>query len=306
VGDPVERFSEVVSNNDLVIYLGGGEVEIQEVQQIHGRNIPVFQSPERGIKAFSKLLDYYRNFEPFDMTPFYKGEIKGRELDLTQMVETFKKREGKVLSEHEAKGLLSAAGIPVTREFLVDTFEEAKLAAAEIGYPVVLKGSGVNITHKTELGLVKLDLRNEMDLNNAFVEFRSNSKVHFDKFLVQEMVQGDRELIIGLLKDPQFGPCVMFGIGGIYTETIKDVCFRLLPLDEKTAFQMINDIKMIDLLGNFRGQKEVDKKKLLNILLIISNIGMNLKNIKEIDINPLKINKMGEVKAVDALIIFEE
>ncbi len=303
-GDPIVGVSEIVrmDTSELVIFLGGAEVERRERNLMQKRKIPVFPTPERGIKAFSKLFAQGKILEPVHLKPSY--QTKGKEV-LVRMVEAFKKKRKKILSEHDAKLFLSTAGIPVTREVLVGSLEEAQKAAADIGYPIVLKGSGPDIIHKTELGLIKLNLRDEADLNKAFSELMNNPRVTLDRLLVQEMVQGDRELIVGLIKDPQFGPCVMFGIGGIYTEIIKDICFRSPPLDHETAHEMIEGIRMREILGNVRGQNAVAKDILLNILLIISTICMEFSDIKEIDINPLKIDKMGELKAVDALVLLQ-
>ena len=135
------------------------------------------------------------------------------------------------LSEYDSKRLLSAYGVPVTREKLVKTAAEAKKAADALGYPVVLKGCAPDLLHKTEAGLVAVGLGSARDVTDAFKTLSGRAGPDFTGgFLVQEMVQGSRELMIGMTRDEQFGPSVMFGLGGIFTEVLEDVSFRLAPL----------------------------------------------------------------------------
>ncbi len=155
------------------------------------------------------------------------------------------------LAEFEAKQLLAQYGIPVTREKEVSGLQDALRAAAEIGYPVALKGSGEGLLHKTEKGLVRLDLKNERDVQEAYTVLTGAPGVA--NVLVQEMIKGKRELVAGLTRDPQFGPCVMFGLGGIFTEVLKDVAFRVAPLNRREARQMMEDLRGREILGAVRG-----------------------------------------------------
>ena len=232
------------------------------------------------------------------------GPFIGRKRELYRVLEAATKFGKKILSEHEAKKFLSLAGIPATKEFLVTTLDAAQKAAEEIGFPVVLKGASLDLTHKTELDLVKLDIRNGIELRIAFEGIVENPKASCQGVLVQEMVSGERELIVGLARDIQFGPAVMFGIGGIFAEVLKDICFRLAPLNEQTANQMLEDIRMRKMLGPLRGKQGVDRKRLVQILITIGNIGLEFEEIRDIDINPLMIDKAGNPVAVDALIAF--
>ncbi|MBU2234382.1 MAG: acetate--CoA ligase family protein, partial [Proteobacteria bacterium] len=144
----------------------------------------------------------------------------------------------KTLSEFESTRLLAGFGIPTAKGILAQNLEEVKKAAESIGYPVVLKACSPEVSHKTESGLVAVDLRNEADLELAFQKISGSSPAKGGGFLVQEMIKGGRELVVGMIRDPQFGPCVMFGLGGIFTEILGDVTFRPAPLSEADAAEM--------------------------------------------------------------------
>ena len=219
-----------------------------------------------------------------------------------KLIEEALKRGATTLSENESKKLLTEYKIPITKEKVVTTEEDAVAAAAEIGYPVVLKGSGDELSHKTEFNLIALDLRKEDEVREAFKNLTTNPKVTVNEVLVQQMVKGDRELVIGLTRDAQFGPCVMFGIGGIFTEILKDTAFRVAPLTRWDAMDMMNDIRGKKILDAFRGKTAVDREVLADILIAVGQIGMEHDAVKEIDINPLKLVD-GKPVAVDALVV---
>jgi len=184
------------------------------------------------------------------------------------------------LSEFDSKKVLTEYKIPVTQEIVVKDTNELQQAAEKIGFPMVLKGSSAEIAHKTEAGLIKIDIRNLDEATAAFEEIISKMGSDKGGVLVQEMVKGQRELVVGLTRDPQFGPCVMFGLGGIFTEILKDVAFRVAPLTKKDAMDIMDDIKSKKILDAVRG-------------------------IQEIDINPLKIRD-GKPIAVDALVVLKQ
>ena len=207
------------------------------------------------------------------------------------------------LSEYESKQVVAAAGIPVTQEVLVHSRQEAMDQAAMIGFPVVLKGSSPALTHKTEMGMVLVNLKDREEAAQAFDEIMGKG-IDLDGVLIQKMVKGNREFVIGLTRDPQFGPCVMFGIGGIFTEAIKDVSFRVAPLTEGDAQEMISEIRAVKLLDAFRGEVAVDRDILVKALVGIGNLGMAYDEIAEIDINPLIVTE-GRPVAVDALVILK-
>ena len=208
------------------------------------------------------------------------------------------------LSEHQAKLFLSGFGINVCRETLVTDVESAVAAAASIGFPVVLKVSGATLAHKTEVGGVALNLRSEHEVRD---EARRLLKIPgCEGLLVEEMVQGDRELVCGLVRDRQLGPCVMFGLGGIFTELLNDAVFRVAPLTAADAAEMMNEIRSAKVLGAFRGQAPVDRETLAAILVGLGDIGLRHQGVEAIDINPVKIRHDGVAVVVDALVTLQK
>ena len=211
---------------------------------------------------------------------------------------------GSTLSEASSKEILREYGVPFAKETVTRTPEEAAAAADHIGYPVVLKLGGPSIAHKTERGLVKLRLGSAAEVRAAASELLgkavpADGDVHL---LVAEMVSGSRELIAGVLVDPQFGPTVMLGVGGILAEAIADVAFRPAPIDRAQAMSMIDSLRTSKLLGAFRGEPEVDREQLVGTLLSLSRVAETRTDIVSVDINPLIITNRGSIVAVDALI----
>src|SRR5213595_1656007 len=175
----------------------------------------------------------------------------------------------RTLSEHASKALLAGYGVPVAREALAADAAAAALAAAEIGFPVALKLCGDAITHKTERNLVRLSLADGGAVRAAAGELLALGRPDDGDvaLLVAEMVRGRRELIAGVVRDDQFGPCVMLGVGGILAEAIADVVFRLVPLTRVDAEEMIDDLRSQRLLGPFRGEPAVDRERLVDVLV---------------------------------------
>lgn len=211
------------------------------------------------------------------------------------------------LSEFQSKQVLKGFGIPVTREILVQTCDEAVDAAEQVGYPVVLKPCSWELMHKSELGCIELGLSGPGSVGQAFERIHekidTRRGVPLDGVLVQEMVDGNRELVAGLSRDPQFGACVMLGFGGVTAEIIEDTVFRVAPFDQAEAMDMIGDLKSRPMLDAFRGQDPADLGTLCRILVGIGRLGLENPAIAEIDINPLIVSPDGSIKAADALII---
>ena len=207
------------------------------------------------------------------------------------------------LSEAESKALLARHGVPVPGEALVATPEDAAEAADGIGYPVVVKLCGAAIAHKTERGLVKLGLRDAAAVQAAGAELLAAARPEDGDvaLLIAQMVSGARELIAGFVRDNEFGPCVMLGIGGIFTEALGDVAFRLAPLDALDAGDLIDDLANQALLGAVRGEPPVDRAALARILLALAEVGDGDERIRSIDLNPLIVAD-GVPVAVDALV----
>ncbi|RZB37479.1 MAG: acetate---CoA ligase (ADP-forming) subunit beta [Desulfobacteraceae bacterium Eth-SRB2] len=221
-----------------------------------------------------------------------------------QILETVMSQKRTVLSEYESKQILSAYQIPVTREFLVNAENELIRATNEIGYPLVLKGSSGDIIHKTEQNLVRVDIRNDHEAKIAFKDIMAVLNGAGGTVLVQELVKGQRELVIGMTRDRQFGVSVMFGLGGIFTEILEDVTFRLAPLAKRDALDMMEEIRCRRILENIRGMEAADLNQLGEILIQVGQIGIEHDIIKDIDINPVIISE-GKGIAADALIVLE-
>ena len=212
-------------------------------------------------------------------------------------------RGQKTLSEYESRLVIESVGVPVAAAALARSRKEAEQIAEKIGYPVVMKGCSAELAHKTESGMVKLNVGNSEEAARVFDELTAKMK-NLDGVLIEKMVKGSREFVIGLSRDPQFGPCVMFGLGGIFTEALKDVTFRVAPLSKEDALEMIDEIKTKKMLGEFRGSPAVDRETLAKALVGIGELGMSCDSIAEIDINPLIICG-GKPVAVDALVVLK-
>ena len=208
------------------------------------------------------------------------------------------------LSEADSKSLLASHGLPVADERQVHDVDSAIAAAGELGHPVVVKLGGDSIAHKTERGLVRLGLGDDAAVRAAATEMLAAARpedgdVHL---LVAPMVKGNRELIAGLHLDPQFGMTVMLGVGGILAEAVADVAFRLVPISEVDAHEMIDDLQTQTLLGEFRGEAAVDRDRLAAVLLALSRAAEADPRIVSADCNPLIVTADGSPVAVDALI----
>jgi succinyl-CoA synthetase beta subunit len=208
-----------------------------------------------------------------------------------------------VLSEYESKKLLSHYNIPVTREKLCRSADEAVSAADGLGFPIALKACSAELMHKSERGCIELNLRDKRDVREAYERIIRSVDLELEGVLVQEMVPGQRELVVGLNRNPQFGPCVMLGIGGIMTEVFQDSVFRMAPFDMIEVKDMTEDLRFKTILGSFRGQKPVDMDVLCRTLIAVGQIGLELEKVSELDINPMIITPEGRLVAVDALVV---
>jgi len=213
----------------------------------------------------------------------------------------------KFLMEQESKKIINSYNIPTTREKTVNNLHDAVKFSREIGFPVVLKISSPNVIHKSDIGGVITGIQNPQEVKKAYIKITSNLRNKSDSFklrgiLVQEMVPEGYEVIIGATRDKQFGPVVMFGLGGVFVEVLNDVSFRIVPFSSEEALEMIKETKAFKVLKGFRDRKTVDMKVLAKILTQTGNIMIDFPEINEIDINPLIINEKNMV-AVDARII---
>ena len=227
----------------------------------------------------------------------------------SKIINQAKKEGRKALLETEAKTICMEYGIPVTKFKLALNEKEAAKYAGEIGYPVVLKIVSPDIIHKSDAGGVIVNLKNPAEVTNAYKKIMENVKKYNAKakivgVLVQEMAPQSTEVIVGAIKDPQFGQTIMFGLGGIFVEILKDVNFRIAPITTEDAKEMITELKAYPLLKGYRNTPPADIDALLNILCNTSRLVMDNPEIKELDLNPVMAYQKG-AKTVDARIILE-
>jgi acyl-CoA synthetase (NDP forming) len=231
---------------------------------------------------------------------------------LTKTSEIFTRayKEGrKQLLETEAKTVCMEYEIPVTKFKVAKNEAEATRFAEEIGYPVVLKIVSPDIIHKSDVGGVIVGLKDAKDVRSAHKQILENVRKHDARakivgVLVQEMAPPSTEVIVGAIKDPQFGPSLMFGLGGIFVEVLKDVTFRVAPVTEDEACEMITEVKAYPLLRGYRNTPPADIDAIVKILLNTSKLVMKHQEIKELDLNPIMVYEKG-AKTVDARIILE-
>ena len=263
--------------------------------------IPVFEIPEKAARAMATLLAYknIRERKEISRSPLPAPSALAAEI----IADAIAKGQ-KTLDEYLSKQVLSAYGIPINREQLVASEQDAVAAASSLGFPVVLKGCSAEVAHKTEKGLVHLNLKNEEEVLRSYQAIQAAAGETMP-VIVSQLVHGTRELMAGMTRFPGFGPCIMFGLGGVFTEALRDVTFRAAPLSETEATEMLDDINAAQLLQEMRGMPAVDTTVLADILMKLGTVSLLHPEIAEIDINPLLISG-SEPIAVDALIILGE
>jgi len=288
----------------LACFMGVGEGS-KAIEFLRSNNIPVYMYPEAIATTLATTYSYYQWLKK------PRGRIQKFTVDLSrvkQIVDEARQKKQKAIIGDEAIEILKAYGIPSVGYEDAYSPEEAVATAKQIGFPVVMKINTPTMLHKTEAGGVLVDLRTEKEVSDAFKKLRSrvgNLKQR-DKFSVaiQKMIKGGVETVIGMTTDPQFGPLIMFGLGGIYVEIMKDVSFRINPLTIQTAKEMIRSLKSYPLLTGFRGAKPVDLVTVEDTLLRVSQLVRDFDCFTEMDINPFFAgSNKGECKAVDARFI---
>ena len=279
----------------------------EALKLLEKEGIPTFRTPEACARALKYLVDYGKfleKYSPLKVTPPAGpslGPVKVKKLLGSPQTP---------LNEYQSKVILAHYGIPVVKEKIATSLEEGLTIAREIGFPVVLKVLSPDILHKTEAHVVKLDIFSEEDLEKGYAEILENAQRYkpdaaIDGVLIQQMVRGGTKVIVGMSQDPQFGPTMMFGLGGIFVELYKDVSLRVAPLGRTDAEEMINEVKGSVLLREYRGKERGDVEGLIDVILKVSRLAMDCKEeVMELDINPLIVLGEGKgVKAVDALIV---
>lgn len=285
--------------------LPGASVE-PAVTELEKAGLPMISETVDAVRAVSNLVAYSENLKKRKSVMYQVHHPALPRPDLTGLL-----IPGESLGESGAKKILEKYGIPVTRQRLASTPEEAVSLAREIGYPVALKIDSPDIPHKTEAGGLKLGINNDEGVLSAFAEIIGNAKryspgARINGVSVQEMLPEGVEVIVGVTRDPVFGPTVMFGLGGIFVEVLKDVSFRIAPVSPGDACDMIEEIKGSAILKGVRGKPPVDTRAIADVILKVSSLADDYRDIiEEIDINPLLVYPEG-VKAADAMLVVRE
>jgi len=230
-----------------------------------------------------------------------------RDKAVSEIFETASKEGRNFLFEHEAKNLCGSYGMPITAITVATSEEEAVKAAKKIGYPIVLKIVSPQVLHKSDAGGVLINIKDEKGLREGYNTILKNVKrnvpdAEITGILIQEMAPSGTEVIVGSTNDPTFGPTIMFGLGGIFVEILKDVSFRLAPISRTDAEEMVKEIKAYKILEGARGMPRADQETIVGILLATSKMLMECPEIKELDMNPVIVYEKG-ARIVDARVI---
>jgi len=309
-GDVVSRFTDLArasqKTGKLVIVFSRASVSLPEYwrQLLREHEIPFLLEYRKGFKALKSLLHYYQvidrdkaSLDSAVRVDVDLGKVKG-------LLRSF----GRTLTERQSKQILAEYGISIARESLATSAEEAVEIARRIGYPVVLKIESPEIAHKTEARAVEIGISNDAEVRAAYGGIMENAQAYnsaaqINGVLVQEMVSGGREVIIGMTQDSQWGPTIVLGLGGILVELLKDIAMRVAPLTRFDVEEMMHELKGAKILKGFRGQPPADIAAVIDIVLRFSQLCLDLKDdIVEIDINPLMVFENGKgAKVVDCL-----
>ncbi|MEM4391819.1 MAG: acetate--CoA ligase family protein, partial [Candidatus Nitrosotenuis sp.] len=258
--------------------------------------VPYYTYAEGAIRTLNAMLRFSRWLKTPEGTI---TKFKADKAAVKKVFDNVRKQRRTNLLEEEGQEVLRAYGFPLPQSILAKTADEAVKAAKKIGFPVVMKIASPQIIHKSDAGGVKVGVANEQQVRDSFDVIIKNAKKYDKKaqikgVLVQEMVKGGKELIIGSKQEPGFGPVIMLGMGGIYVEVLKDVTFRLAPVTNKEADNMIDSIKTKKLLDGVRGEKPADKKKLSDLIQRLSALVTDFPEIKELDMNPVLVMEQGK------------
>jgi 4-hydroxybutyryl-CoA synthetase (ADP-forming) len=302
------KMSQRFPNKTILASLMGLAEGIENRRIMSEGGIPYYLYSEPAIRTLKAMYDFKKWADEAstkrDTLQFSKDTAK-----VKSIFENVRKNGRSNLLEEEGYEVLEAYGFPTPKSILCTTEQECMSAANQIGYPLVMKIVSADIIHKSDAGGVKVGIKTDDELKNSFrtitdnaLKYKSDAKIK--GVLVQEMVKSAKETILGASQDPTFGPVIMFGLGGIYVEVLKDVVFRIVPIDEKEAINMVESIKTIKLLKGVRGEKSSDLKAIADSLQRLSQLVVDFPEIKEFDINPLLVLEEGKgARVVDARII---
>lgn len=281
----------------------GGRLIKQGIDVLRQGRIPNYTFPERAVHSFSTMV----RFMNWKKTP--KEHIPVFEVakdNAAKILDSSKAQGHYILPEYLSQQIISSYGFKLPKSFLAKTAQEASMYADQIGYPVVMKIASPDILHKSDVGGVKVGLDSKEKVEESFYAMTQKAKrimpqANVVGVLVQEMISQGKEVIVGMVKDPQFGSLVMFGLGGVYVEILKDVSFRIAPLSQRDADFMIKEIRSYPILAGARGEEPIDMDSLRDCILRLSQLVMDFPEIAELDINPIKVmpKSIGGSYAID-------
>ena len=286
----------------LTSFMGKKSIE-EAAKTLLSYGVPNYSYPEEAVSAMNAMYHYHVWINRPDKQ--YQG-FPGFKEKAVQVFANAKKENRDRFTDSEVHDVLGAYGFTLPKSSFARTSEEAVDAAMEIGYPVVMKIVSPQIVHKSDIGGVRVNLNSKQEVEKAFFEITTHLRnimpaAQIYGVMIQEMVRGGKEIIMGITKDPQFGHMIMFGLGGIYVEVLKDIAFRITPLSREDAHEMIRETKTFPLLRGVRGEAEADIESIEHSLMILSQMAVDFPQIIEADINPLLVRKRGEgVVAIDA------
>ena len=306
----IQEFIELCKNTDKFILITTFQLEGMSIPnstpELVANGIPVITGDLNPIRALAKLVEYGERYEQQKEKKDLVIQPRQAKKDITPLVQ-YKT----TLSEAEASEVLELYDIPTTKRMIAKTAEEAVQHANSMGYPVALKIDSPDIPHKTEANAIKLNVKNDQEVMDAFHEINRNARNYdanavINGVSVQEMLPAGVEVIVGVTNDPGFGPVIMFGLGGIFVEVFRDISFRVAPLTRDDAVEMIEEIKGYAILKGARGKAAVDIEAIVDVLLKVSALVTDHGDrIDELDINPLIVYEDG-IKAADAMLVVRE
>ncbi|HEY3358025.1 MAG TPA: acetate--CoA ligase family protein [Polyangia bacterium] len=295
----------------VACFVGGPEC-VEAGKILMGENIPMVDDPEKAMSALAALRQTAK-FEEEGCRPDFTPYTDVDQAQARGIIARARAEKRTALTEPEAKGVFAAYGLPVTHANVARSEEDAVRMAKEIGYPVVMKIVSPQIIHKSDAGGVKVNIKDEAGVRAAYStilrnakEYKPDADVH--GILVCEMAPLGREVIVGSINDPQFGPTIMFGLGGIFVEVLKDVTFRVAPFSPQCALRMFPEIRSYKILQGVRGEKRLDQERMAEVVSRMSQMVYDLGDeIAETDANPIMLYEEGHgLRVVDARVILKQ
>jgi len=305
--ESIARTKKATEKPILTSFMGGPRVA-DATKLLNNAKVPNYEFPEQAISALEAMYCYSK-WRSKPEAPHV--EVESHPDKAAKILDVARREKHFTLPENEAKHVLTTYWFRVPRSILAQTSDDAARAGKAIGFPVVMKIASPDIVHKSDIGGVKVGVQDEDEARKAFLEMRQNARRRMPEaeiwgVSVQEMITGGKEIILGMSRDPQFGPMLMFGLGGIYVEVLKDVSFRIAPINSDDADEMVREIRSYALLTGVRGERGADLEAVKLDLLRLSKLVTDNPQILELDINPLIALPAGEgTIAVDARIAIE-